>query len=86
MAPLLGLWLLTGVAAGLAWRDRAVESGRHASPGAAWIAKRVLAATGTAALGWAAGLWRADPGAFLAAGALHAASWAWWLRNLPPKL
>lgn len=85
-APMAGVaWL---VASALAWasRDRIRKGTGHASPTAAWIAKRAVAASlvtlavyGLSPVGWSAIV-------LYVAVALGAAGWGVYLANLPLKL
>lgn len=86
MSPLLLLWSACGILAGLTLRDDVPRRGGHSSPAAAWIAKRAIAGAAVAAGAFALGALRVDPGWMYGAGALHAAGWAGYLRNLPSRL
>ena len=86
MAPLHVLWAACGVLAGLALRDRVPLIGSHSSPTAAWLAKRLMAASAVGVAAFGLGALRVDPGWIHAAAAIHAAGWLAYLRNLPAKL
>jgi len=86
MAPLLALWSACGILAGLTLRDGVPRRRGYSSPAGAWIAKRAIAGAAVAAGAFALGALRVDPGWMYAAGALHAAGWAAYLRNLPARL
>lgn len=86
MAPLHVLWAACGVLGGLVLRDRVPLKGSHSSPTAAWLAKRLLAASAVGVAAYGLGAFRVDPGWIHAAAALHAAGWLAYLRNLPAKL
>ena len=86
MAPLHLLWVACGLIGGLVLRDRVPLAGGHSSPTAAWLAKRMIAASAVAASAFGLGSLRIDPGWMHPAALLHAAGWLIYLRNLPWKV